>query len=76
MLLPQSISTGIYAKKTAHIRGNQLEILDLLDVLMKPATVSIHCPGHPKGKDSMGNNPAEQVAPGMDKQEPILFMGL
>ena len=30
------------------------EILDLLDALMKPATVSIiHCPGHQKGRDSV-----------------------
>ena len=36
----------------------------------------IHCPGHQKGKDSMDNNQAEQVAPGMDMQEPILIMGL
>ena len=44
---------------------------------MKPTTVSItHCPGHQKDKDSMGNSQAEQVAPGIDIQEPILIMGL
>ena len=76
MPLPHPTSTGIYAKRTAHIRGNEQEILDLLDVLVKSATVSIHCPGRAKGKDAMGNNQAEQVAPGMDMQEPILVMGL
>ena len=45
MPLPQPTSIGIYDKRTAHIRGNQQEVLDLLDVLMKSATVSIHCPG-------------------------------
>jgi ribonuclease HI len=41
------------------------EILDLLDALMQPATVSIiYCPGHQKGRDSVaqGNNHADQAA--------------
>ena len=77
MPLPQPTSTGVYAKRTAHIRGNQQEILDLLDALMKPATVSItHCPGRQKGKDLVGNSQAEQMAPRMDIQEPILFVDL
>ena len=46
-----------------------------MNVLMKPATVSIiHCPGLQKRRDSVawGNNQADQVA----IQEPIQVMGL
>lgn len=55
------------------------EILDFLDALMQPATVSIiHCPGHQKGRDSVaqGNNQADQVAREVAMQEPIPVMGL
>ena len=77
MCLPQPMATEIYVKRTVHIRGNQQQILDLLEVLMKLATVSIiHCPGYQKEKDSIGNNQAEQVVPGVDFQEPILVMDL
>jgi ribonuclease HI len=53
---------------------NKQEILDLLDALMKPATVSIvYCPGHQKGRDSVAqdNNQADQVAGDIAIQEPI-----
>jgi hypothetical protein len=56
-----------------HARQKQ-EILNLLDALMKPATVSIiHCPEHQK-RDSVAqdNNHTDQVA----LKEPILVMGL
>ena len=77
--MPQPTSTGLCAKRgdCSHQRKqkNKQEILDLLDALMKLATVSIiHCPGHQKGRNSVsrGNNQADQVA----VQEPILVMGL
>ena len=53
--------------------------MDLLDALMKLATVSIiHCPGHQKGRNSVsrGNNQADQVAQEVAMQEPIPVMGL
>jgi hypothetical protein len=80
-----------YAFATTHIYGTiyqvrgllksegkekkKQEILDLLNALMKSATVSIiHCPGHQKGRNSVarGNNQADQVT----MQEPIPIMGL
>ena len=68
-------------ERTAHIRGkrkNKQEILDLLDALMKPATVSIYYPGHQKGRDSVawGNNQADQVAQEVAMQDPIPVLGL
>jgi hypothetical protein len=62
-------------ERTAHIRGNKQEIWDLLDALMKPATMSIsHYPAHQKRRDlvAQDNNQTDQVA----LQEPILTMGL
>jgi hypothetical protein len=57
IFLSQPISTELYTKRdgcshqTEKKKNNQ-EILDLLDALMKPATVSIiHCPGHQKGRE-------------------------
>ena len=55
---------GLLTSEGKEIKNKQ-EILDLLDALMKLATVSIiHCPGHQKGRDSVaqGNNQADQVA--------------
>ena len=55
---------GLLISEGKEIKNKQ-EILDLLDALMKLATVSIiHCPGHQKGRDSVaqGNNQADQVA--------------
>lgn len=53
--------------------------MDLLDALMKPATVSIipH-PGHQKERDSVawGTNQADQVAQEVPMQEPILVICL
>ena len=44
---------GLLTSEGKEIKNKQ-EILDLLDALMKPATSSIiHCPGHPKGRDSV-----------------------
>ena len=53
---------GLLTSEGKEIKNKQ-EILDLLDALMKPATVSIiHCPGHQKRRDSVaqGNNQADQ----------------
>ena len=73
--MPQPMSKrGLLTSEGKEIKNKQ-EILDLLDALMKLATVSIiHCPGHQKGRNSVsrGNNQADQVA----VQEPILVMGL
>jgi ribonuclease HI len=55
---------GLFTLKGKEIKNKQ-EILDLLDALMKPATMSIiHCPGHQKGRDSVAqdNIQANQVA--------------
>ena len=52
---------GLLTSEGKEIKNKQ-EILDLLDALMKLATVSInHCPGHQKGRDSVaqGNNQAD-----------------
>ena len=52
---------GLLTSEGKEIKNKQ-EILDLLDALMKPATMSIiHCPGHQKGRDSVaqGNNQAD-----------------
>ena len=77
MPLPQSMSIGIYTKRTAHITGNKQKGLILLDVLMKSATVSIiYYPGCYKGKDSVGNNQTDQMAPEVALQEPVLIIGL
>ena len=44
---------GLLTSEGKEIKNKQ-EILDLLDALMKLATVSIiHCPGHQKGRDSV-----------------------
>jgi hypothetical protein len=58
MPLRQPTSTGLYTKRgLLTSEGKEIkkqEILDLLDALMKPATVSIiHCPGHQKERDSV-----------------------
>ena len=69
---------GLLTSEGKEIKNKQ-EILDLLDALMKLATVSIiHCPGHQKGRDSVswGNNQADQVAQEVAMQEPIPVMGL
>jgi hypothetical protein len=53
--------------------------LDLLDALMKLATMSVvRCPGHQKRRDPVarGNNQADQVAQEVARQEPILVMSL
>ena len=66
-------------ERTAHIRENKQEILDLLDALMKPATMNIiHCPGHQKTRDpeAQDNNQADQGAQEVAMQEPILAIGL
>ena len=77
MPFSQPISTGLYAKRAAHIRGNIQETMDFLDALMKPTTVSIiHCPRCQKEKDSLGNNQAYQGALHVTLQEPIQVMGL
>lgn len=55
------------------IKNNQ-EILDLLDVLMKSATVSIsHCPRHQKGRNSVAwdNSQADQVTQEVVMQEAL-----
>ena len=69
---------GLLTSEGKEIKNKQ-EILDLLDALMKLATVSIiHCPGHRKGRDSVaqGNTQADQVAQEVAMQEPIPVMGL
>ena len=42
-----------------------LEILDLLDALMKPAKISIiHCPEHQKGRDSVSQGRSSDLRSG------------
>lgn len=68
---------GLLTSEGKEIKNKQ-EILDLLDALIKPATVSIvHCPGHQKERDSVaqGNNQADQVAQEVAMQEPIPVTG-
>ena len=53
-VLPQPTSTALYAKKQDCSPQKKQEILDLLDALMKPATVSIiHCPVHQRRRNSV-----------------------
>lgn len=66
-------------ERTAHVRANKQETLNLLDAIMKLATVSIiHCPGHQRRRDSVapGNSQANQVAPEVAMREPIWVLGL
>jgi hypothetical protein len=49
-------------ERTAHLRGNKQEILDLLDALMKLAAVGIiQYPGHQKGRDSVDGAMTKQI---------------